>query len=35
MQNAGVVAWAVKVLNQRGETVASGVWKRLIRNRNN
>jgi acyl dehydratase len=35
MQNAGVVTWAVKVLNQREETVASGIWKRLIRDRNN
>jgi acyl dehydratase len=30
-QKAGVVFWKVKVINQRNETVASGVWKRLIR----
>ena len=29
----GVVEWNVKVINQRGETVSSGVWKRLIRER--
>lgn len=29
-QNAGVVFWKVKVINQRDETVASGIWKRLI-----
>ena len=29
----GVVEWKVKVINQRGETVSSGIWKRLLRDR--
>ena len=29
-KDQGVVVWKVRVLNQRGETVASGLWKKLI-----
>ena len=28
--NAGVVFWKVKVINQPKETVACGIWKRLL-----
>jgi len=32
-KDRGEVIWKVKVINQRGETVSSGLWQKLIRER--